>query len=178
MRTSRRKLDAMREEVRQGPDRSPLYWWMVRHFTDLVEEGRSGRMPWKRLCVRLLAEGILDGSGKAPTPARAAKTWIDACREVEARSKRIRSADERQVPARSRPDPDWQPRVVAPRAPQPSAGQPDNGRRPSQDDWLPRPINSQGAMALPSKDRQPVSEEEAEARLAKLRRTFAERSGH
>jgi hypothetical protein len=74
MKTKREALMAMRETVRQGPDRSSLYWWMVDHHADLIGEGSSGRMPWRKLCADFAAEGLTDGHGNAVTPARAGKT--------------------------------------------------------------------------------------------------------
>jgi hypothetical protein len=105
----------MREEVRQGPDRSSLYWWMVDHHAALLAEGKAGRMPWLKLCKRFIALGLTDGSGKPPSPARACKTWREACIEVMAAADRAAPA---RLPPPSRQRADWQPPMA--RIPPPS----------------------------------------------------------
>ncbi len=91
MKTTRETLRAMRETIRRGPDRSSLYWWMVDHHADLIDEGvAAGRMPWRKLCRDFAAEGLTDGRGKAATPARAGKTWRDACVAVAAAAERTK----------------------------------------------------------------------------------------
>jgi hypothetical protein len=89
MKTSQRQLKAMQRDVRQGPDRSTLFWWMVDHHDYLVVEGRRGRMPWLKLCKRFAVEGLTDGSGKPATPKRAGETWREACVEVKAAAERV-----------------------------------------------------------------------------------------
>jgi hypothetical protein len=115
MKISKRELRAMREEVRQGPDRSSLYWWMVDHHAALLAEGKAGRMPWLKLCKRFIARGLTDGQGKPPTPLRASRTWRDATIEVKAAANRAAASPP--VPSRpSRQRADWQPPLVeAPR---------------------------------------------------------------
>lgn len=106
MKISRRLIREMREEVREGPYRSPLFWWMVKHHDALLAEGNEGRMPWQRLCRRFAEQGVIDGSGQSPTVARAGKTWRDVERWLAERPEQSR----RQEPQRSRPRPaEWQP---------------------------------------------------------------------
>jgi hypothetical protein len=111
MTISKRELRAMREEVRQGPDRSSLYWWMVDHHAALLAEGKAGRMPWLKLCKRFIAQGLTDGQGKPPTPLRASGTWREATIEVKAAADRAAASPPvPSLPSRQRAD--WQPPVA------------------------------------------------------------------
>jgi hypothetical protein len=178
MATNKQRLKAMRQAVAHGPDRSTLFWWMVEHHAELVDAGKQGRMPWKRLCKDFAEEGLTDGRGKAPTELRASRTWREACREVERRMKEAAS-QVRPIIQRSRPNASWQPPQAAPPAANPA---PASSSPPGWDDWRLAPQGSTGVPALPGSSlgagRQPVSREEVDARVKQLRRTFAERSGH
>jgi len=126
MKTTRETLRAMRETIRRGPDRSSLYWWMVDHHADLIDEGvAAGRMPWRKLCRDFAAEGLTDGRGKAATPARAGKTWRDACVAVAAAAERTKTAArENQPPPLSRSHSDWQPPIAETPLRPPALGHP------------------------------------------------------
>jgi hypothetical protein len=117
MKTSKRELKAMQQDVRHGPDRSTLYRWMVDHHAELLAEGSGGRMPWQKLCARFIAKGLADGQGKPPTPLRASRTWREASKEAQALAERAREAALRPSPP-SRQRTDWQPPSA--RAAQPS----------------------------------------------------------
>jgi hypothetical protein len=170
MKASRRELKAMKEEVRQGPDHSDLFWWMVDHHADLFEEGRGGRMPWIKLCKRFAARGLTDGTGKVPTPARAGKTWRDACAEVKAAAERAAAAAQPSRPSPpSRQRPDWQPPVAAtPRAKTESPREELPSRQPHV---APAPQTSPGDTGSSELDDLPP---EVKAKFDRLRQDFAE----
>ena len=176
---ARKKSSFARALKTHGPSRrSALHKWLLGQYESLADTLNGKAPDWVHAAAEAAAEGQTDANGRPPSPDTLRQMWGRVRRHVEKAEAAKGGGRAKASPARSRPQADWQPRVVAPRTSQPFAGQLDNHRRASPDDWLPRPISSQGAMALPSMDRQPVSEEEAEDRIAKLRRTFAERSGH
>ncbi len=110
MKTTRRHLKAMREKIRQGPDRSPLFVWMVDHHADLLARNRSGRMPWVDLCADFAELGLRDGKGNLPTPKRAGETWRFARAEVAALAKQRESEKGLAPPShRSRQRQEWEP---------------------------------------------------------------------
>ncbi len=114
MKTSKRELRAMQQEVQHGPYRSTLYCWMVDHHAELLAQGSGGRMAWLKLCKRFVKLGLTDGMGKVPTPLRASRTWREACIEVQARlDRQAAAAAARAPPSHGRHRPDWQPQTAA-----------------------------------------------------------------
>ncbi len=172
MKISRAEIEAIRNEVRYGPYRSTLFAWMVEHHDDLVQEGRKGRMPWAKLCKRFITYGLTDGSGKAPTTRRAAKTWIDACAEVAAAAERRKAANETRNPhPPSRQRDDWRPTETVPTPPaRPTPAQvaTTRAREPPPPSVAPGP--GDGKKKITYDDLPP----EAKAQFDKLREAFAE----
>ncbi len=175
MKTKRRALQVMREAVRRGPDRSALFWWMVDHHSELVKDGATGRMPWQRLCKNFVAEGLTDGNGKPPTPARAGKTWREACIAVEGIGRRASSTAQKPLAPPSRQHPDWQPPLAdAPRtapALQYRRDEPEEVLPPRQTDLSP-PSQAPPASSKPKTiaDLSP----EGRAKIERLKRTLQE----
>ncbi len=160
--TERRRF---RKDVKEGGDRSPLFWWLVDHAEELTRERAARRIAWEKHCARFERLGILDATGNPPSVATARKTWW-----------RVRKflADHPPpdgppgVAHRSRAKATWQPPVAA----RPDAS-------PAQADWLPPPKrNLPQETGGASRDRQPITKQEAAARIKALQRTFAQRSGH
>ncbi len=166
MKLSKRHLKRYLLTVSRGADRSPLFWWMVEHFEETTRAAQGQRMPWVALCAQFAAFGLTDGKGNPPSQEAARRTW----RAVRAEMAKPAASTPAIVTAtpkhRSRPR-DWQPpETLATTVP----------RREPKTDWLPRdgpPPSAPGPAT-----RRPDSPEEAERRIAELRRTFAKRSGH
>jgi hypothetical protein len=178
MKASRRVLKAMREEVRQGPYRSTLYWWMVDNHSDLVEEGPNGRMPWIKLCKRFANLGLTDGAGKPPTQTRAAKTWLEACAAVrDAAARELATAQLPRPPPPSRQRADWQPPVTTAPPPPPTYRQ-HPGHEEAEEQLPPRrPLAKPSAREAPGEAKKMTIEDlnpEARAQIERLRQDFAE----
>lgn len=85
MSTSKTGLEAILGELRQGPERSPLFWWMLDNFRELSQAAQDTRIRWEPLRVRFQELGLLDGAGKTPTAENARQTWWRVRRVVESR---------------------------------------------------------------------------------------------
>ncbi len=87
--------DAVLKALAQGPERSPLFWWMYNHQADLERTWSGQRANWLSFCSQMAALGITDQTGKSPTRRTAAKTWErvrqQKAREQAARDKRQRA---------------------------------------------------------------------------------------
>ena len=56
--------------------RSSLYRWLAENHDGIAEATISGRViGWSKLVEDFAAVGLLDGSGKPPSPQSARKTW-------------------------------------------------------------------------------------------------------
>jgi hypothetical protein len=177
MKTNQRQLEAMRRKIRQGPDRSPLFVWMVDHHADLMTKDRSRRMPWIQLCVDFAKLGLKDGQGKPPTPKRAGETWREACAEVKAEAERANKAGRSTPPVqRSRRQSDWQPDS------RPSSSQPPSAPAPIRQQEPSREPPQQPAQAAssplppssPGKNKLDDLSPEVKAKFDRLREAFAE----
>lgn len=169
MELSKRQLRTYLLTVSRGADRSPLFWWMVEYYADTANAAQGRRMPWAALCDQFAVFGLTDGHGNPPSPEAARRTW----RLVRMEMAKVQAAPQPVAAMPSpRMPPGWRPPVVAPKPAHPP--------RPTAGDWLPRdgpPATAQPAN--PDKGKHPhASDDPVEQRLAALRRTFAERSGH
>jgi hypothetical protein len=177
MKTNQRQLEAMRRKIRQGPDRSPLFVWMVDHHADLMTKDRSRRMPWIQLCVDFAELGLKDGQGKPPTPKRAGETWREACAEVKAEAERANKAGRSTPPVqRSRRQSDWQPDSRPSSSQSPSAPAPVRQQEPSRE---PPQQPAQAASSplppsSPGKSKLDDLSPEVKAKFDRLREAFAE----
>ena len=162
MRTRQRKLAAMRQDVADG-GRSSLFLFMVRHHTDLVDEGHDGRMPWVKLCKRFADDGLVDGHGQKPTPKRAGKTWREACEEVQ----RLSSAQTVTLqPHRSGRPGSWKPPTVPAMELSRPAVDPTQSLRPVD---RPPSLTGTSPVSRPALDQDPSVEDQ----FAEVRRQFA-----
>ena len=160
MKTSKRELRAMQQEVRHGPYRSTLYCWMVDHHAELRAQSTGGRMDWLKLCKRFVKLGLTDGMGKAPTPLRAGRTWREACNEVQARRDRDAAVVAARAPSsHARRGPDWEPPLAA------SQSQPVAHRVPAP--------QTRNAATFPAKALPQAGDAGVEAKLAAVKRQFA-----
>lgn len=169
MKPSKRQLRTFLLTVSRGADRSPLFWWMVEHHAETARAAQGRRMPWAALCAQFAAFGLVDGHGNPPSPEAARRTW----RLVKAEMARAQAAPAPPAPPpRPRAPLGWQPPVVTPT--------PVASPRPPGNDWLPRdgPAAAERAAPPDRGSRPGTPENPTEQRLAELRRTLAERSGH
>ncbi|HJT77001.1 MAG TPA: hypothetical protein VJ739_07330, partial [Gemmataceae bacterium] len=116
MARDRKGLRAVMREIAESADRSPLFWWMVRHHDELVTAAQGRRMRWATLCLRFAELGLKDAQGNPATTRTARETWKRA-RKAVAEGKR-RQAEQPPRPGAvfpSRLPKDWYP----PTAPQP-----------------------------------------------------------
>jgi hypothetical protein len=110
---------AILAEVARGSDRSSLFWWLVDHHDELVEQAAGKRMRWEPLCARFADHGLTDITGHPATPRTARETWFQARRAVAAARAQKAAADANGRPGDkypSRISPDWRPQIVPPQA--------------------------------------------------------------
>jgi hypothetical protein len=104
-------------DLTEGPDHSPLFWWMVKHADEMTRQRGTKRMDWSRHCVRFAKLGITDARGHQPTVATARKTWWRVRQYLATRPAASREKVRTPSPP-SRQRTDWQPPLA--RAAQPS----------------------------------------------------------
>lgn len=167
--------DAVLDALVQGPERSPLFWWMYNRHAALERTWAGQRVNWLNFCSQMAAIGITDQTGKPPTRPTAVKTW-DRVRQQKAREQAARDKRQR---ARAREsergkNADRPPPVVAISAPRPPV--------PSYPPPVLPPPKPLLEPAIASRPHEELSEEEreayAKAQILRLRRRFAEASGH
>jgi hypothetical protein len=148
-----------------------VYRWLRENRRAVHAGFKTTGSGWDGVVAALTMAGVTGRGGAPPNRKSVRRVWLRVCAdlEVEAAARAASKADKPPV-SRSRPAATWQPPLAPPRA---SARPPDR-----KSDWLPRPPSSSGERAVAGTDRQPMSKEEAAARIAELKRTFAERSGH
>lgn len=155
MSKSKRALGAILASIRQGPERSPLFWWMLDNYQDLAKAAEGTRIRWEPLRARFAELGLLDGAGKTPSAENARQTWLSVRQVVESREAALREkATARPMP--SRLPATWRPQEATP----PPAPSPFAPRSPTEVSTI---VNNEDCTP-----------EEA---LAGLRRILAERSG-
>lgn len=156
----------------RGPARrSDLYKWLRAHHTKLRPLLDGPERSWLAAAELIAAEGLVGATGKPASPKALRQMWLRVSRDVErVREQAAAAAAAKPLkPWRSRPRNDWQPPVTAIPA----------GQAKPTDDWLPRSSTKPTTPASSSdEDRRDGAKDEASKRLADLRRTIAERSGH
>ena len=116
MSASRRGLKAIIKKIEHGAERSSLFWYMLDHHDEFARAATGTRIRWAPLCEQFAADGLLDGEGKAPTPANARITWWNVRREVAKR----RAASSAEPPVKLQPSrmpATWRPPVAEPGRP-------------------------------------------------------------
>ncbi len=86
--------DAVLKTLVQGPERSPLFWWMYNHHAALERTWAGQRVNWVHFCKRTAVAGITDQTGKPPTQTTAAKTW-ERVRQQKAREQVVHDKRQR-----------------------------------------------------------------------------------
>ncbi len=161
--------------VERDPARGPLFWWLYDNHADMLRRAAGQRINWTELCPRLTKLGLTDQAGKPMTTQTARKTWARVC-QMKVRTQETR---DRQRSARGRQsergkDADRPPPVLAAPAPRPPV--------PSYPPPVLPPPKPLLQPAIASRPHEELSEEEreayAKAQILRLRRRFAEASGH
>ena len=149
--------DAVLEALVQGPERSPLFWWMYNRHAALERTWAEQRANWLNFCSQMAAIGITDQTGKPPTRPTAVKTW-DRVRQQKAREQAARGKRQR---ARARepergPNADRPPPVVTaptPRPPIPHYPPPPPPAQSAMHSRPDAPPNAGGAIQTPEEMR-------------------------
>jgi len=102
MTTKREDLGDVLGEIACSEERSPLFWWLLKHHAEIAESAKGRRMRWEPLLRRVLARGLTDGSAKSPTAETVRKTWWKVRREV-ARAKKLEIANAQLASAKIQP---------------------------------------------------------------------------
>ena len=69
-------LPAILEHLKQGPERSSLFWWLHEHHDELMAASAGRRIRWEQIAERLADLGLSDRTGKAASAASARQTWL------------------------------------------------------------------------------------------------------
>ncbi len=101
-----------RRKIRPYQGRGPIYAWLRAHHAAIEKAAPSRPCMWAELALDMRDDGIVDGSGDAPTAHNIRMTWPRVCRDVAAEAA---AAKPKRVPP-SRISPDWRPTVVPQRA--------------------------------------------------------------
>jgi hypothetical protein len=141
-------LRALDHEAYRG--RSDVYRYLRRNYAKLIARrlGTADGPSWNALAAFLGASGFVSIRGEALSGNAVRRVFRRVERDIGCRQKASSKTQARPAPP-SRQRADWQP---------------------------PSPLPRQSAV--PGTDPMPISKTDAAARIAELRRTFAERSGH
>ena len=155
MSNKRPDVEAVVNYLRQGPDRSTLFWWLAEHHDALMEASDGKPIRWGPLASRLASFGLTDREGKPASPETVRLTWKRVRRFVadQAAAKLARDRTRKVQP--SRMPATWRPQAVTPPPSRLAVSQPAGGP----------------AAANTTVDRTP------EELVAGLRRVMNERSG-
>jgi hypothetical protein len=96
------------KDLKEGPDRSRLFWWLVEHASEIRRERGAKRIDWHRHCARFAKLAITDANGQRPTPETARKTWLRV-RQFLAKEPPLTVPETDRLPPPSRQRADWQP---------------------------------------------------------------------
>ena len=162
-------LRAILKDVERGPQRSPLYWWLVDHHDEVATAAGGGRIVWGPLLAKFAKLGLTNRDGKPLDSRIASDTWAQVRRDVnERRGRKAGNQGVKRHP--SRLPADWRPtpvgtpaldrperfdRLATPPPPHPSAAATDGNASPT-------PETADGL----------VPDEVVREKLAKLRRTL------
>ena len=109
-------FQAILEEVARGGDRSPLFWFLVQHHDELLQQAEGRRLRWDALCQRFAQHGLTDARGETANPKTARQTWLRARKAVVEAKRRKQVSDAARRPGDvypSRISPDWRPTIVS-----------------------------------------------------------------
>ena len=171
MKTKRSGTRAVLRKLDQSADHSTLFHFMVDKHDSMVVRANGGRMRWTDLCVTFASLGLTTREGEPADERNARQTWYRVRKDVAQKR-----ADAERLAAIG----------LAPRSRMPSASP--RARTPIEHTRPPSntapATNTPSAIPLPNAGSDAptgagglVSDEEVEARMARLRRTLEERSG-
>lgn len=106
-------LTAVLETVESAGERSPLFWWMVKHHDDLAAKADGNRMRWVPLCATFASLGFTDTAGNPHSKRGAREVWLKARSYVAKR----KATSARASTARAQPSrlpTTWRPPVAEP----------------------------------------------------------------
>lgn len=153
----------------RGPARrSALYTWLRANHAKLSSVLDSPDRSWLNAAAVLAAEGLVGATGQPASPKALRQMWLRVSRDVARAREQAAATAKSAKPHRSRPQRDWTPPIAVFPA----------GQAGLSTHWLPQSMQANPATAPAGSDPQPDSEQVGRARLAELRRTLAERSGH
>ena len=114
MSKKRQDVEAVISYLQQGPNRSPLFWWLAEHHDALMEANDGKPIRWGPLALRLASFGLTDREGKPATPETVRLTWKRVRKFVadQAAAKLARDQTHRMQP--SRLPATWRPTPAAP----------------------------------------------------------------
>lgn len=117
MSKKRQDVEAVISYLQQGPDRSPLFWWLTEHHDALTEANDGKPIRWGPLAACLASFGLTDREGKAASPETVRLTWKRVRRFVadQAAAKLARSRVSKMQP--SRMPATWRPQPADPPTP-------------------------------------------------------------
>jgi hypothetical protein len=179
---NKKELDAFRRTIFSGPYKSPLFWWLVERYDELIADGASNRQNWKRHCETMARDGVVDAKGKPPNAEAARKAWQVVRKEVAAGRVKwpfTREPPPRETavaPHRSRRSSDWQPDIRPSVSQPPLVSAPVRQQEPSRE---PPQMPIQGASPIsasvnPAKSKLDNLPPDVKAKFDKLRQSFAE----
>jgi len=171
MKTKRTGVRALLKQVRQRPDRSSLFHWMVQHHDQMLAEADGGKLIWPELCVTFASLGLTNQKGEPANEPTARKTWERARKEVaEKRIRTARTAMTGPAPRSLMPSASSRARVPIETTRSSSSTAPTT----STPSTIPLPT---ARSDTPAGAGGSISDEQVAAKKARLMRTLAERSG-
>ena len=176
---SKKELDAFRQAITRGPDRSPLFWWLVEQHDELTADGAAGRQDWKRHCATMARDGVVDAKGKPPNIEAARKAWQIVRKEVATGRAKRPATSESPPTARSRQQGNCSPPITAARASAQLQPPVPTIRGYDLDEELPprRPMAEPGAGSDGTPEKKMTIADlspEGRAKIERLRQQFAE----
>lgn len=91
-------LPAILEHLKQGPERSSLFWWLHEHHDELMAASAGRRIRWEPMVETFADLGLSDRTGKSASATSARQTWLRV-RKLVARAAESGAAQPR-VPVR------------------------------------------------------------------------------
>jgi hypothetical protein len=98
--------------IEQSEERSPLFWWMVKHHDEMVATSNGKRIRWAPFCEKAAGLGLVDTRGSPPTERNARETWLQARKAVATARERAAANPPRPTPP-SRFPKGWTPPIVS-----------------------------------------------------------------
>jgi hypothetical protein len=164
---------SMRKRAHRG--RGDVFRWLYEHHKTIEAGFKATAASWDSVVSEMIADGVSGRSGAVPNSKSVARVWVRVCDDIAAARHRRSTATRGEAP-RIRPDPAWQPPVVARRQPEsPPRGlfyEPDEEELPPRRATPEAPAPTEGTpkKKMTIDDLSP----EARAKIDKLRRQFAE----